>query len=100
MTHSEHDRMERLILSVMDRMNAFLPPAERIPSEPGTVLLGEGGRLDSLGIANFIVSVEEALEQELGRSVPLSDQDLNELFGPNTVTVRSFSVYLTEHLQA
>lgn len=99
MNPSENLRMEQLIRNVLDGMNAFLPAAERIPTDPSTILMGDGGHLDSLGIANFIVSLEEALEQGSGRSIPLSDQDLSDIFGANSVTIRSFAEYLTHRLQ-
>jgi acyl carrier protein len=100
MTSPDQHRIESLIADVLQRMNAFLPSAEQIPSTPDTVLIGDGGHLDSLGIANFIISVEESVEQELGRELPLSDQDLTEIFGPSSVTVRSFAAYLLQRLQA
>ena len=39
-----------------------------------TKLFGGDGLLDSLGLVTFIVSVEEALEDELGISVVLADE--------------------------
>jgi hypothetical protein len=79
-------------------MNADLPAAQRIPLDLGAVIMGEGGSLDSLGIANFIVGVEEELEHAFGRSVPLSDQDLVDLFQEPSITVQAFSRLVFDRL--
>jgi acyl carrier protein len=79
-------------------MNEFLPATERVQYAPDTVLMGDGGTLDSLGIANFIVAMEEAFEDQHHRSVSLSDQDLTDLFGSGSVTVRSFADHLSARM--
>jgi len=38
------------------------------------VLFGEGGVLDSLGLVNLIVAVEEAIEADLGVVVTIADE--------------------------
>lgn len=96
MTSPTPQDIERTTLAVLARMNELLPTAERVHYEADTVLMGDGGTLDSLAIANFIVAMEEAVENNHHRSVSLSDQDLTDLFASNSVTVRSFA----EHLSA
>lgn len=51
-----------------DRLD--LPPLEKSPQ---TRIHGTKGGLDSLGLINFLVAVEEAVERETGVSVALSD---------------------------
>ncbi len=98
MTPTSPQDIERTILAVLDRMNEFLPSSERVQYAPETILMGDGGTLDSLGIANFIVAMEEAFEDQHHRSVSLSDQDLTDLFGAGSVTVRSFADHLSARL--
>ncbi len=98
MAAPELDPLETLALSVLERLNEDLPPAERATVGPGSVILGEGGMLDSLGVANFIVGMEEGIELRFGRDVPLSDQDLVELFDEPSVTVARFAAYLRERM--
>ncbi len=90
--------LEGSILSVLTRLNEDLPAAERIPIDPSTPIMGDGGALDSLGIANFLVAMEEDLERSFGASVALSDQDLLGLFEEPTVTVRSFAAFVLNRL--
>jgi hypothetical protein len=92
------EAVERLTLDILQRMNEDLPAEDRVPLEPEAVIMGEGGLLDSLGIANFIVGMEEAIEQGFKRSVPLSDQDLADLFEEPSITVRSFAQLVLDRL--
>lgn len=53
-----------------DEDNSKIPKADRNAS-----LLGENGSLDSLGIVNFIVLVEENLEKKFNKSITLANED-------------------------
>lgn len=88
------EAIEDLTRSVLARMNDDLPASDRFSTDPTTVIIGDGGVLDSLGIANFIVGMEEALEDSYGASVSLSDQDLTGLFDAPHVTVHSFATFV------
>ncbi|MCB9170912.1 MAG: hypothetical protein H6594_11230 [Flavobacteriales bacterium] len=92
------DAIEELTRAVLARLNDDLPAADRFPTDPSTPILGDGGVLDSLGVANFIVGMEEAVERAFGAPVSLSDQDLMGLFAESTVTVRSFAAFLSNRL--
>jgi len=62
-----------LILRTATQTNEQL--AKRIEqSGAETVLLGEGGVVDSLGLVTLIVAVEGAIEDELDISVTLADE--------------------------
>ena len=45
----------------------------RIPGEPGTLLLGEGGVVDSLGLVRLILTVERQVREDFGLTVSLTD---------------------------
>jgi acyl carrier protein len=45
-----------------------------VPVAEGTVLLGEGGAVDSLGLVRLVMAVEQKLEDDFGRSVSLTDE--------------------------
>lgn len=92
--------IEQLVLGLLTRMNDDLPAAERVIWDGSTPILGDGGMLDSLGMANFLVQVEEAVEDEFGISLSLSDQDLMELFEESSLTVSDFSSSLNRKLNA
>lgn len=90
--------VEQLARDVLARVVQDLPPAERFAITSSTVIMGDGGELDSLGIANFIVGIEEQVEQVYGRALPLADHDLMGLFEGRPVTIGVFAEHLLERL--
>ena len=94
------DTIEQLVLSVLARMNDDFPASERVTWEGSTPIVGDGGLLDSLGMANFLVHVEEVVEDQCGIVLSLSDQDFMELFEESSLTVTAFSHSLSRKLNA
>ena len=69
------------IYAAIVEVNLHLPKHKQL--EPGltTPLFGDGGQLDSLGLANFIVVCEEKLEEAVGVRLDLTE---NDPFSPET----------------
>lgn len=67
-------KVERVIFESIEEMNMGLE--NKIPLDKGnnTPLFGEKGVLDSLGLVNLIVVVEEKVENEFDVSVVLADE--------------------------
>jgi acyl carrier protein len=57
-------------------LNGQLPAQKRLPAAPSTVLMGEKGQLDSLGLITLLVTLEDELEATLGRRVKVFDEAL------------------------
>jgi len=53
-----------------DRTDTDLPPLEKSPETP---IHGSASGLDSLGLINFVVAVEEGVERDVGVPIMLSD---------------------------
>ena len=87
-----------LLTQVISGMNDTLPSDEQVPLGSDVVLMGEGGVLDSLAIANFLVALEEAIEGHFGRALSLSDNDLTDLFAGPPVTVNTLANYLADRM--
>jgi hypothetical protein len=87
-----------LLTQVITGMNDLLPNDEQVPTGADVVLMGEGGVLDSLGIANFLVALEEAMEERFGRTLSLSDNDLTELFAGPPVTPTTLAKHLADRM--
>ena len=64
------DRALRAVYSSIDDVNLTLPPEGRLGKSPETALFGEDGRLDSVGLINFVITAEQKLQETFG--VPLS----------------------------
>ena len=45
-----------------------------IPAAAGTVLLGEGGAVDSLGLVRLVMTVERQVEDDFGVLLSLTDE--------------------------
>ena len=64
------DRALRAVYSTIDDVNLTLPAEGRLSKSPETALFGEDGRLDSVGLINFVIAAEQKLQETFG--VPLS----------------------------
>ena len=62
------------IFNAVDEVNLRLPETKRLKKGFDTVLWGPNDGLDSLGLVNLIVTVEERLEEECAIHVNLADQ--------------------------
>ena len=50
------------------------PELKKLAKEPDTLLMDEGSELDSLGLVNLIVSIEEKLEEQLNLDITFADE--------------------------
>lgn len=71
---TKHERITQTVFEVIDELNQLLPPEEQLKKSPETALFGQAGKLDSLGLVNFIVMTEEKIEEKFnGAAVSLAD---------------------------
>jgi hypothetical protein len=68
------DRIYTALFAAVDQLNKELPSEQRLTKEPQTVVFGRGGRLDSLGLVNFLVLTEQQLQDEFNVPVSLADE--------------------------
>lgn len=61
------------IYASVEEVNDFLPLNGKIPCKEDALLCGEYGPLDSMGLVNFIVILEDRLENNLGLSLSLME---------------------------
>ena len=62
-----------IVYTAIDSLNEQLSDERKIQKDPTTVLLGNEGKLDSIGFVNFVVLLEEKCQQECGISVSLTE---------------------------
>jgi D-alanine--poly(phosphoribitol) ligase subunit 2 len=62
------------INSAVDDLNEVLDPEERLAKSPDVALIGKDARVDSLGLVNLIVLVEEKIQQRFGVGITLVDE--------------------------
>ncbi len=62
------------INSAVDDLNEILDADERLGKSPTEALIGKDAKLDSLGLVNLIVLVEEKIQQQFGVGITLVDE--------------------------
>ncbi|HJP17362.1 MAG TPA: hypothetical protein QF468_01750 [Nitrospinota bacterium] len=70
-----------LIYGVIDKVNELLPDEQKLTKSENTKLYGTDGQLDSLGMVNFIVALEQKIEEDNGMTAELVNEttmSLNE----------------------
>jgi len=77
--------IQNIVSCAIDRLNELLPTGQFLPNGRTTMLLGRGGRLDSMGFVNLIAALEEELEKQLGVTVTLADELIMYGQGLNSV---------------
>ena len=72
----DEEAARRLFYGAIDIVNRQLPAAKRLQKAPETIIVGEGGALDSLGVVNFVIAVEEEFADATGAAVQLLDENM------------------------
>ncbi|MBU1012557.1 MAG: hypothetical protein KKG99_06100 [Bacteroidetes bacterium] len=68
------DKIVELIYKTIDEINEHRGSEEQISKTENTKFLGQNGVLDSLGLINLIVSLEQSVNDELNVEITLADE--------------------------
>ena len=71
---SQAEKVLNLIYDAIDEVNQQLPPGQPLEKSPETVLFGKSSRLDSLGLVNLVVGIEQRVGDEFGVAVMLANE--------------------------
>jgi len=63
-----------LIYQSVDEINNDDDQEKKLEKSPDTILLGAGSFLDSLGLVNFIISVEQNINDSCNAAIALADE--------------------------
>jgi len=69
----EMDKITKLVYDAIDEINKENSKKQKITKSLDTVLYGGQNNLDSLGLVNLIVNIEEKIEDNLGITIDLTD---------------------------
>lgn len=64
----------QLLYSAIDEINQEQPLSARLTKTPQTVLYGEGGTLDSLGLVRLVVLFERKVSLTTGHTISITDE--------------------------
>jgi len=68
-----HEQALQLVYDAIDAVNPQLPRSRRLAKSPDTIIVGPSGSLDSLGIVNLVIALEERASETIGAAVRLFD---------------------------
>ena len=66
--------IENLIINAVNEINEQLPQEQQLAKSTKTVLFGKDGRLDSLGLVNLLVIIEQNIDDEFDISITIADE--------------------------
>lgn len=89
------EQILQVVFSAVDDINQLLPPEKNLEKSKDTVLFGNGGNLDSLGLVNLIVATEQAIEEELGEPITLADEKAMSQTNSPFKTIESLVNYIS-----
>ena len=76
------EKIKSVIIEALTEINHQLPEKINIDKKNDIPLYGSSGQLDSLGLVNILVAIEEKIEDQFDRSIIIADEnhfDITEL---------------------
>ena len=90
----------RVMFAVIDEINETLPPDRQLEKSVETHLFDKQGKLDSIELVNFIVSLEQGIADEFGQAITLADEKAFSRETSPFRSVDSLADYVMERLQS
>ena len=95
---SEENILE-VIFDAIEEINMLLPKEQRLKKEIDTILSGSSQGLDSLGLINLIVAIEQRFEDKFTISITLADERAMKLKDNPFANVKALSGYIAAILK-
>jgi acyl carrier protein len=94
-TMTQNEKITQLIFDAIDDINAQSSKEQQLEKSINTALYGEEGKLDSLGLVNFIVAVEHKIQDKLGLTITLATERAMSQKNSPFRSVQSLLNYIT-----
>ena len=91
--------IENLIINAVKEINEQLPQEQQLGQSTKTVLFGKDGKLDSLGLVNFLVIIEQNIEDEFDVSFTIADERAMSQKRSPFRTIGTLADYIDMHLK-
>ena len=66
--------IESVVINAIKDLNNCLLEGKKLEHLKSTVLLGKDGKLDSLGLVNLLVIIEQSIEDEFDKNITIADE--------------------------
>jgi len=97
---SDSNKLTQAIFDAIDEINEQIPKEQqRLTKSVDTVLFGESGKLDSLGLVNLIVATEQKLEELFEISITLADEKAMSQKNSPFRTVGTLTEYISKLME-
>lgn len=97
MFHAE--KVLHSLYAAVDEVNEQLPGQQQVEKSTTAILFGKTGKLDSLGLVNLILAVEEQIEQDFGVAITIADERAMSQKHSPFRTIGALQEYIGELLQ-
>jgi acyl carrier protein len=88
------EQIIQLIYTAIDDINRQNPTQKQVKKAPNTALFGSASELDSLGLINLVVAVEQKVEEQFNTTITLADdRALSQEISPFS-TVQTLADYV------
>jgi len=88
------EKVLNTIFKSVDELNEEGDLEDKLEKSLDTILLGTGSTLDSLGIVNFIVLVEQNIDDAFGLNITLADERALSQKNSPFSSIKSLSSYI------
>lgn len=92
----DFDTIEKIVISAVEELNFQQPDDRQLELSPDIQLFGRGSKLDSLGLVNLIVMVEEKVMDQLDAAITIADERAMSQKHSPFRTIHSLSEYVVE----
>ena len=96
---SQAEKVLHSLYAAVDEVNRLLPDQQQVEKSTTAILFGKTGRLDSLGLVNFILAVEEQIEHDFGVAITIADERAMSQKSSPFRSIGALQVYIGELLQ-
>lgn len=95
----QRDKITKVVYAAIDELNSNLSEEDRINKSLAETLIGGAGKMDSLGMINLIVAVEQKIEEEFKQTVSLANDNAMSAQNSPFKTVGSLIDYVENLLK-
>lgn len=92
------EQIRNVIYESIDEINSFQAKDRKIEKGEDSILYGQNTKLDSLGLVNLIVEVEQRMTDKLNVTIDLTDEKALSQNNSPFLTVKSLCEYIIIHL--
>jgi len=96
----DRSRVLALLYAAIDEVNSGLAAEKQLAKSPQEALFGAGGRLDSLGLVNLVVALEQHLFEAFQHEVVIASEAAMSRRNSPFRTVESLAEYTLEVLSS